>query len=260
MDHSPMSLILNQALSGLAWLFFLAIIIAFFKSPFFKGVIGEAAVKISANLLLDKNQYKPIHNVTLPTPDGTTQIDHIFVSRFGVFVVETKNYKGWIYGGERQETWTQKIYKQNFKFQNPLRQNYKHTKALESCLGISPDAIHSVIAFMGECSFKTPMPANVCKGGGYIRYIKSKNQSVLSESEVERVFAVIQSGRLAPSLSTSREHKQHVQQLRAAEVSRLCPKCGSTMVERVAKSGARAGNKFWGCSQFPACRAVQNVT
>lgn len=257
MDYSP---IVNQATSGMVWLLLLATIIAFFKSPFFKGFIGEAAVRISANLLLDKNQYKAIHNVTLPTPDGTTQIDHIFVSRFGVFAVETKNYKGWIYGGERQETWTQKIYKQSYKFQNPLRQNYKHTKALESCLGISPDAIHSVIAFMGECSFKTPMPANVCKGGGYVRYIKNKSQVVLSESEVERVFAVIQSGRLTPSLSTSREHKQHVQQQRTTEAQRHCPKCGSTMVQRVAKSGTRAGSKFWGCSQFPTCRTVQNVT
>lgn len=48
---------------------------------------------------LPKSTYTPFHDVTLPTPDGTTQIDHIFVSRFGVFVVETKNMGGWIFGG-----------------------------------------------------------------------------------------------------------------------------------------------------------------
>ncbi|MDZ7854092.1 MAG: nuclease-related domain-containing protein [Halomonas sp.] len=75
--------------------------------------------------------YKPIHNVTLPTPDGSTQIDHIFVSRFGIFVVETKNMKGWIFGDKDQAQWTQKIYRKSFRFQNPLRQNYKHVKSLE---------------------------------------------------------------------------------------------------------------------------------
>jgi len=50
----------------------------------------------SGTLFLPKEQYTVLHNITLPTDDGTTQIDHIVVSRFGVFVVETKNMKGWI--------------------------------------------------------------------------------------------------------------------------------------------------------------------
>lgn len=37
-----------------------------------------------------------------------------------------------------------------------------------------------------------------------------------------------------------------------------CPKCGSSMVRRTAKSGANAGNSFWGCSQYPACRGIRN--
>lgn len=69
--------------------------------------------------------------MTLDTPDGTTQIDHVFLSPFGVFVLETKNMRGWIFGSENQAQWTQQIFKQRFKFQNPTRQNYKHLKALE---------------------------------------------------------------------------------------------------------------------------------
>jgi len=214
-------------------------------------------VSLAAWLRLDKYQYWALHNVTIPTRDGTTQIDHIFVSTFGVFVVETKNYKGWIFGGEHQPTWTQKIYKQSFKFQNPLRQNYLHTQTLQDRLGIGPEAIHSVIVFVGDCEFKTLMPPNVCIGGAFVGYIKSKQVPVLPKEQMKQAYAAIQAGRLTPSLATSRQHRQHVQQKSAIDTPRLCPKCGSPMVERVAKSGARVGNPFWGCYRFPACRTVQ---
>jgi len=88
----------------------IVLVVIFFKTPWGKGIIGEFLVNISANLKLDKNKYHLIKNVTLPTEDGTTQIDHIIVSEYGIFVVETKNMKGWIFGDEKQKYWTQKIY------------------------------------------------------------------------------------------------------------------------------------------------------
>lgn len=256
MDFSP---IINEVLK-LWWMIPILLVVAVVKSPWFKGVLGEASVQFSARLRLPSETYHPIHNVTLPTPDGTTQIDHIFVSRFGIFVVETKNMKGWIFGSDNQAQWTQRIFKQSFKFQNPLRQNYKHVKALESALDVPPEAIHSVVVFAGDSTFKTPMPANVTKGGGYVTYIKSFREPVLSEFEVQRVVSQIQSGRLEPSRAT---HRQHVELLKARgdpSAERKCPKCGSSMVLRTAKRGAGAGNQFWGCSTYPKCRAVQNVT
>ena len=89
MDYSP---IINEVLK-LWWMIPILLVIAVVKSPWFKGVLGEASVQFSARLRLPSETYHPIHNVTLPTLDGTTQIDHIFVSRFGIFVVETKNMK-----------------------------------------------------------------------------------------------------------------------------------------------------------------------
>ena len=71
---------------------------ALFGTASGKGYMGEAKVSVTAWLALPKSTYTPFHDVTLPTPDGTTQIDHIFVSRFGIFVVETKNMGGWIFG------------------------------------------------------------------------------------------------------------------------------------------------------------------
>ena len=203
------------------------IIIGVLKTPWFKGILGEFIINVSAKLFLDKEQYHLIKNVTLPTENGTTQIDHIIISKFGIFVIETKNMKGWIFGNPNQKTWTQKIYKHTKKFPNPLHQNYKHTKTLESLLGLSNKQIHSVIVFIGDSSFKTDMPKNVTYGRGYLRYIKSKTKPVLSESEVYEITTKIESSRLTPSLKTNREHVAHVKNIVAEKEvndAKVCPK------------------------------------
>lgn len=256
MDYSP---ILNEVFK-LWWVIPILLVIGVFKTPWFKGLVGEALVKFSARLRLPAKTYHPIHNVTLPTPDGTTQIDHVFVSRFGIFVVETKNMKGWIFGNEKQAQWTQQIFKKSFKFQNPLRQNYKHVKALEAALDAPPEIIHSVVVFAGESTFKSPMPANVTRGGGYISYIKSFGEPVLTESQVQAAVSQIQSGWLEPTRQTHRQHVQRLKTRADPSAEHRCPKCGSIMILRTAKRGTNAGNKFWGCSAYPKCRVVQNVT
>ncbi|MDR0516909.1 MAG: NERD domain-containing protein, partial [Fibromonadaceae bacterium] len=89
---------------------FLAFIAVFvcilFQTAWFKGKLGEFFVSAMFKIRLPKEQYEIIHNVTLPTENGTTQIDHIVFSIFGIFVVETKNMKGWIFGDEKQKLWT----------------------------------------------------------------------------------------------------------------------------------------------------------
>ncbi len=253
------SLFLKPIFGALWWLLPLAILAGIFQSPWFKGYFGELLVRLSAKFLLDEAEYRPIHNVTLPTPDGTTQIDHIFVSRYGIFVVETKNLAGWIFGDENQATWTQKFYRNTYKFQNPLRQNFKHVKALEGALNLSPESFHSVVVFTGSSTFKTPMPRNVTYAGGYVRYIKSKKQIILSQPQIDSIVQTIAPGRLKPSFATTREHIRHIESRRDPEAQRLCPRCGSQMVRRTVKNGARAGSSFWGCSQFPKCRTTQDV-
>jgi hypothetical protein len=216
-------------------------------------------IKFAAKLRLPADTYHAIHNVTLPTPDGTTQVDHIFVSRFGIFVVETKNMKGWIFGAENQAEWTQKIFRESFRFQNPLRQNYKHVKAVESALDVAPEFIHSVVVFAGDCSLKSPMPANVTEGGAYITYIKSFSEPVLNELQVQRAVSQLHGARLEPNWATRRQHVQQLKRRDDPSTQRRCPRCGSNMVLRTAKRGASAGGQFWGCSAYPKCKAMQTV-
>lgn len=257
MDFTP---IFSSLLS--LWYFIpLVICLAIFRSAWFKGIMGEFIVNVIARWQLDKQHYHLLKNVTLPTDDGTTQIDHIIVSVYGVFVVETKNIRGWIFGSLTQKNWTQQLYKHKYRFQNPLHQNHKHVKTLLTLLDLTDEQIFSVIVFIGDSHFKTPMPENVTYGLGYIRYIKSKTHPVLTIPQTEAIVSQIESGRLTRSMSTNREHVAHVKQLvkRKQMDEPVCSRCGQKMVKRQSKKGENAGQFFWGCSQYPKCRNIKHV-
>ena len=251
------TLVLAPLLNALWWLIPLELLGALLKSPRVKGILGEQLVRWALRLRLDRATYRAVHDLTLPTPDGTTQIDHVVVSPYGVFVIETKNMKGWIFGGERQAQWTQKIYRNTTRFQNPLLQNYKHVKALQALLDVPPETIHSVVTFVGGSTFKTPMPENVTQEGRFIGYIKSFHDPVFSETAVEAILRRIAGGRLKPGSATNRAHVRSLRTRADPLAERQCPKCGSALVLRTVKKGPRAGDRFWGCSTYPQCRVMQ---
>lgn len=103
-----------------------------------------------------------MNHITLPLKDGSTQIDHVLLTRFGIFVIETKHYRGWIFAGAKQATWTQVLYRKKFKFQNPLFQNIRHLRAVQGVLAFIPDeAVRPIVVFTGDAEFKTPVPDGV---------------------------------------------------------------------------------------------------
>ena len=234
-------------------------------APNIKGRIGEGWVNLAAKLRLDPELYHLLHDVTIPSRNGTTQIDHVIVSVFGLFVIETKNYKGWIYASSQDPQWTQVHFRQKHRFQNPLRQNVAHICALSELLGISKDNIHGVVCFMGEATFKTPVPEGVFLEGRYVNHIQSFRTELFSKEQVAQWVQQIESGRLERGFKTNR---QHVRQLnaRSTPVDRKsggddvpsCPACGAEMVLRTARKGANVGNQFWGCSRYPACKHTAN--
>ena len=211
-----------------------------------------------AYLRLDRDTYHVYNNVTLQTLAGTTQIDHVIVSTFGIFVIETKNIKGWIFGSAQQATWTQQIYKHKTRFQNPLRQNYKHTKALEGLLELPADTLHSVIVFAGNANFKTPMPANVMHLPQLSSYIHTHQTPVFTDAQVNTVKRAIETGRLAATRQTHKAHvanvKERIKTQNDPYAEQTCPRCGQALLLRTVKRGERQGQTFWGCSQYPSCR------
>ncbi len=196
------------------WYFFpIILVMMFLKTSYAKGLIGEILVNFIINIKLDKNKYHLIKNVTFLTKDGTTQVDHILVSQFGIFVIETKNMKGWILGDKNQKYWTQKIYKFSNKFQNPLFQNYKHIKTIENTLNIEIKKLFSLIVFVGDSTFKTPMPENVTYRGDFIKFIKSKIEVLFSQKEVENIILMIEENRLSRTIKTNVKHIKHVKEI-----------------------------------------------
>jgi len=239
----------------LPWIFLfglISILGAIFKLfflPKIKGWLGEASINFWIRKRLDNTVYHLIPDVMLPTPDGTTQIDHVIISRYGIFVLETKTYKGWIYGDEREAQWTQVIYRRKERFQNPLRQNYKHTKTLSELTGISEECFKSLVIFVGDCTFKTTMPANVVYVRDFVRYIKSYQTPIIKDAQVPQIVSVIQEW--AGTVSNDRKAR-HVENLRrnkapvaANGTVPTCPRCGETMVLR---TNRKDGSQFWDCS------------
>ena len=199
----------------------LAVLGAVLRHPRVKGWRGERRVRRMIREELNPHLYADLHNVTLPTADGgSTQIDHLIFSPYGVFVLETKNLKGWIFGSERQAEWTQKIHPNHSqKFQNPLRQNYLHTQTVRAVLGLPADQVHSVVAFVGESQFKTDMPPQVLQGQAFIGYILQFQQQIWGPEEMQGLIDTLEQHRLATTRATDQAHVAQVQQRRARKAS-----------------------------------------
>ena len=242
-----------------ALLVVLRIFLLWWNSPKQKGKRGEKLVAGRLRKWLP-DEYRILNDIYLPLPDGTTtQIDHVVVSQYGVFVVETKTYSGWIFGDEKSKDWTQSIYRKKSRFQNPMRQNYKHICALADNLGIDKSYFHGVVAFTGDCTFKTEMPDGVVYSRNVSDYVRSVNRPIIKEKQLDEIAAAI--GEWQRTLSEG-QIKGHVANLKKRHSAVRegdaphCPYCGGEMVLRKRKGD---GKSFYGCKSYPKCRGIINV-
>ena len=181
-----------------------------------KGDVGEQIVKVAVLSKLDAAQYRHFSNLIIPTPNGTTQIDNIVVSPFGVFVIEAKYFQGWIFGGAKQEKWTHTLSRfEKYAFPNPIRQNYGHIKALARLLRQPESRFHSVVVFAHRnCQLKTELPANVCLQHNFIEYIQGFTKNIVDDAALARIYSVLQQ----PEWQATEDKKAaHVERLKAAQ-------------------------------------------
>ena len=192
---------------GFAFLFF------YLNSPTVIGAAGERRVISTLRRKLDEQDYILLEDLTLPTGSGTTQVDHIVLSRFGVFVIETKNMSGWIFGGETQARWTQVMRSHKKQFQNPLRQNYLQVKAVQDLLGLELEQLENLVAFVGSAKPKTEMPANVFwSRRDLLNYISSQKTARFTKDEMLDFARKLRSSALEANKHTRRAHIQHVRE------------------------------------------------
>lgn len=211
-----------------------------------------------------------LKNVYVPREDGSTsEIDLIYITRKGFFVIESKNYSGYIFGDERRQEWTSTLYAgkgwyggnkvNKYKFYNPVWQNNTHIAALKRYLG-DISAI-SIIVFGDNCELKD---VNVYRDDVYICYEKKLKKLIkciwdntptyYSKEQIRDYYNI-----LLPLTDASKEKKiLHVQKIQEKQQVDICPKCGGTLVLRQAKKGIYAGNSFYGCSNYPKCKYIRN--
>ena len=170
--------------------------------------MGEALV---ANTLSNLNcLHVLINNVTLPTENGTTQIDHILLTEAGIFVIETKHYSGWILGNPREDKWTQVIFRKKSRFQNPVHQNYLHVKTVQALFKLPERAFTGVVVFTGEAEFKTDLGPSVILLDQLLGFLEQRREKVFDERQMAYVVGRIEMKRLERSRETDEYHLNHV--------------------------------------------------
>ena len=178
--------------------------------PIFKGFIGEKSVAFFLSGL-PENEYILINDVMLKTDRGSTQIDHVLLSIYGIFVIETKNYKGKIYGTEYGEQWTQYLGKHKNSFYNPIRQNYGHVAALSTLLAQPKEAFIPIVAFSIRSTLKVRTEQEVT----YFPKIKKKvckyKEIRYTEMQIDEFAEIIKNSRMEGNRA---ERKQHVKDIR----------------------------------------------
>ncbi|MGH4051960.1 MAG: NERD domain-containing protein [Clostridium sp.] len=236
------------------WLLVIAAGVLEVVMPKIKGFLGEKSV---AFLLsgLDKTKYKLINNIMLQVGNKTTQIDHVIVSNYGIFVIETKNYKGWIIGNEFDDNWKQVIYKHKEKLHNPIKQNYGHIRALKEILNDFGDINYiSIVAFTTRAELKVTSKTDVVYTINLPKTIRKYKSENITDLVKEDVYAKL----ISLNVDSKETRKTHVKAIHKTlaekdiKVSRdICPKCGGKLVLRNGKYG-----QFKGCSSFPKCRFI----
>jgi DNA-directed RNA polymerase subunit M/transcription elongation factor TFIIS len=221
--------------------------------PKFRGFMGEFWVKLELGKL-PKDKYIVLNDIMLKDEKGTHQIDHLVLSKYGIFVIEMKNYYGLIKGKEFDNKWCQYLGKNRSYFINPIHQNYGHIKSLSSLLELDDKSFISIICFSNQAKVDVRCSSIVTQ----VDYLKNeilKCKELLVEDDIKKLKNII----ISNNIEDKSLRKQHVKDVRVKinsdkelENNMICPKCGNELVERNGKYG-----KFIGCSSYPKCKYIK---
>lgn len=200
--------------------------------------------------------FRHYHGLIVPDERGTTEIDEVLVTPAGVFVVEKKDFSAWIYGNEADKNWTAVYPRETHRFQNPLRQNYRHIKALESFLRIERSIFSSVIAFSPRSRLMTPLPPQVLSSD-HVAFVRARTDVALSPEDFDRICASLDTLKASSDTASLDRHVKHLKE--RFDSTTRCPRCTGNLVRRQSRKPGNRQNVFLGCSNFPACRYVRNL-
>lgn len=233
---------------------YLPIIIAGILSViFYKKIVGKAGeYHVKSELKkLPKEKYLVLNDVMVLSNNTTYQIDHVVVSEFGIFVIETKQYNGYIVGNEYDKKW-----KQNNKFyiNNPIHQNYGHVKALENILKLNNNKFISIVCIPSTAKIKI-------NSKSYVLHLYELNKTILSYKEkiidnYDEIYRIIDNLNIVDK-NKRKEHINYAKEVKnnkSINKENCCPKCGSNLIKRAGKYG-----EFYGCRNYPKCNFTKKI-
>lgn len=217
-----------------------------------------------------------LRNVYIPKENGeTSEIDLLFITNRGIFVIESKNYSGWIFGDEKSTFWTVMLpNKEKNRFYNPIKQNKSHIFWLHQYLQADVP-LFSIIVFSNRCTLKkltvestdvtviqreqlyTTVKKTYNSASDYFNketldYMKSKLRAL---TEVDKTIKDAHIKDIKQKYSSPNQMTDH--SICNSNGEKVCPRCGSILVVRTAKTGPNAGKQFYGCSRYPECRFTE---
>ena len=220
-----------------------------------KGAYAED--RVARRLARLPEEYHVFNDVYIRSGNRSVQIDHVVISRYGVFVIETKNYKGWVYGSASAEHWTQNIYGHKYQLYNPTRQNSSHVGALCNLFRITRDKTIPIIVFAGSATVH-------CSADCYVIYLSQLRQVIDRNKNIqftdEQVMQMVEklSAALVTDKNRKREHvrkvRQQVAEKEQLEANGICPRCHGQLVMRKGRYG-----HFIGCSNYPNCKYTAQI-
>lgn len=239
-------------------LFTIGIVIIAIIAPYYrakkKGNEGEKVIaKILGKNIPDKQFV--INNFLFIDKSGKSrQIDHIYINEYGIWVIETKNYSGTIYGTENQREWTQ-VYnygRNNYKFYNPIKQNFTHIYCLSELLDVK-NIFHNVVVFIGNADLSKITSKCVYNKFDIVN-IKTQQSNIHLTNEQMKVYYNNLIQIKVESNLTEREHVKSIKKMQNDIREGICPRCGGKLVLRKGKNG-----DFYGCSNYPKCKFTKNI-
>lgn len=235
------------------------------------GRRGEKLTERELNLVkLLGRKGQVLRNIYVPKDNGeTSEIDVVFITQKGIFVIESKNYSGWIFGDEKDTYWTAMLpNREKNRFYNPIKQNRTHIKWLGQYLG-EDIPLFSIVVFSERCELK-----KVTVESSDIRVIKRDRlyaavrdiwdhaNDAADETKVKALYDMLEvlthTDQAVKAAHIERIHKKY-NKTEQQDTSLICPRCGSALAFRQAKKGANAGRGFYGCSKYPKCRYIRNI-
>ena len=237
-----------------------------------------------------------LFNLYIPKGNGeTTEIDVLMIHKKGLFIFESKNFSGWIFGDEKKKYWYQTLpsgrggsHKESFY--NPIMQNQSHIKHLKAFLG-EPIPTWSFVVFSNRCTLKdvhinspdirvvyrhelVQMVDAFCYHTAkdsltdvviYRLYNQLSPYTQVDEAtKQQHIYDIHNKRNLQPTQrpveSIHKPAATHiVAPTREAPQGAKCPKCNGELVMRTATKGANAGHRFLGCANYPKCKYVQQL-